>query len=71
MLLIVKIFRCITSVSIRKQFLCGSIDNDVVHQKIFTINNILAIFMFFKKLVFSILDFEGFLNKRKSTDVNF
>ena len=70
MLLIVNIFRCITSVSIRKQFLCESIDNDVVHQKIFTIN-ILAIFMFFKKHVFSILDFEGFLNKRKSTDVNF
>ena len=53
MLLLVKIFQCITSVSIRKQFLCESIDNDVVHQKIFTINNILAIFMFFKKHVFS------------------
>ena len=53
MLLIVKIFRCITSVSIIKQFLCESIDNDVVHQKISTVNNILAIFMFFKKHVFS------------------
>ena len=29
MLLMVKIFHCITSLSIRKQFLCESIDNDV------------------------------------------
>ena len=37
MLLIVKIFQCIT-LSIRKQFLFESIDNDVIHRKIFTIS---------------------------------
>ena len=47
MLLIVKIFRCITSLSIRKQFLCESIDNDVIRRKIFTISNSLVIFYIF------------------------
>ena len=48
MLLIVKIFPCIT-LSIRKQFLCESIDNDVIHRKVFTISNILVTFYIFKK----------------------
>ena len=49
MLLIVKIFPCITSLSIRKQFLCESVDNDVIHRKVFTISNILVTFYIFKK----------------------
>ena len=47
MLLIVKIFQFITSLSIRKQFLRESIDNDVIYRKIFTISNILVIFYIF------------------------
>ena len=47
MLLIVKIFRCMTSLSIRNQFLCESIDNDVIHRKIFIISNILVFFYIF------------------------
>ena len=47
MLLIVKIFRCITSLSIRKQFLCENIDNDVIRRKTFTISNNLVIFYIF------------------------